>query len=503
MVSRSLSHRLGSWLPVVLVALSIAPRALGQAVSAPSTAVETPSNWKPPNILFIMIDDLRPELGCYGHEQIHSPHLDRFAQTSIQFNRAYCMVPTCGASRASLMTGLRPHPTRFVRAGTRIGREAPRVLPLHTCLRQAGYTTVSLGKVIHHPEDHQNGWSLPPWRPTAGIVDEDDPPARGRGGPNPNWAGPAFAVVNADDMALVDREIAARAEVQLAQLADRGEPFFLAVGFIRPHLPFVAPQESWNLYDPEKLVLPDHATAPAGIPMQALHNSQELRNYKGIPATGPFSDELARQLIHGYYASVSFVDAQVGIVLEAVDRLGLRENTIVVVWGDHGWNLGEHSLWCKHCCFETSMHIPLFLRVPGKPQGLQVDGLVETIDLYPTLCELAGVSPPSYLHGKSFARSLSQPETIGKGFAVGRFGDGDTLRTAEYRYSEYRDLENGRVSARMLFDHRRDPDELENLANRPEYRQVVEVLSRQLHQVIDPLPTEVIPPVSARPRRGR
>ncbi|HMP80161.1 MAG TPA: sulfatase-like hydrolase/transferase, partial [Pirellulaceae bacterium] len=287
-----------------------------------------------PNILFIMVDDLRPELGCYGQPLVRSPHIDALAASAIQFNRAYCMVPTCGASRASLMTGLRPHPTRFVKHGARINREAPRALSLHTCLQQAGYTTVSLGKVIHHPDDQQGGWSIPPWRPEKGVsMDDDDlTVGGGRGAPNPNWAGPAFAAVDDDDGALVDVEIAARAIGHLQQLSASDKPFFLAVGFIRPHLPFLAPRTSWELYDALKFAIPSHIPSP-GIPRQALHNFAELRNYQGIPKTGPLGEDLSRQLIHGYCASVSFVDVQVGRVLDELERLKLADNTIVVLWG--------------------------------------------------------------------------------------------------------------------------------------------------------------------------
>lgn len=436
-----------------------------------------------PNVLFIAVDDLRPELGCYGQQHIHSPNIDRLAASSVLFERAYCMVPTCGASRASLMTGIRPSPDRFVSYQTRADNDAPGITTLNTHFRNNGYHTVSLGKVFHDAKDNADGWSEPAWR-TKGMQWYRDPrnhelhTTRQKQGSRSR--GPAWESADVPDNAYADGVIAERAVADLQRLKNREEPFFLAVGFLKPHLPFIAPQKYWNLYDHEKIQLPDNYHVPKDAPKESIHTSGEMRSYAAIPAKGPVSDETARNLIHGYYACVSYTDAQIGKLINELDRLELADSTIVVLWGDHGWNLGEHTLWCKHSCYETSMQIPLIVRAAGIKGGQRRRGLIETIDLYPTLCELAGLPAPSHLQGQNFTSLMKDATAQWKSAAVGRFKNGDTIRTDAFRLTEYTDRK-GNPTSRMMYDHRSDPGENVNIADNE--LDVATALTRRLHDL--------------------
>ena len=434
-----------------------------------------------PNVLFIAVDDLRPELACYGKQHIQSPNIDRLAASGVLFERAYCMVPTCGASRASLMTSIRPARSRFVNHLTWAEKDAPGITTLNTHFRNSGYYTISLGKIFHHPEDNSEGWSEPAWRP-QGIPPyrrpENHQLQKKQGS---SQRGPAWESADVPDNAYADGVLAERAIADLGRLKAKDEPFFLAVGFFKPHLPFVAPKEYWDLYDHEKIQLPDNYYAPKDAPNESIHSSGELRAYAGIPAKGPVSDDTARNLIHGYYACVSYTDAQIGKLLDELDRLELAENTIVVLWGDHGWNLGEHTLWCKHSCYETSMQIPLVVRAPGVKGSQRRSNLVESIDLYPSLCEIAGLALPEHLQGRSFATLLRNPEADWKSAAVGRFTNGDTIRTESSRFTEYTNTK-GQVTSRMLYNHATDPDENVNVSQARE--DDVTDLAGKLHRLM-------------------
>lgn len=429
-----------------------------------------------PNVLFIAVDDLRPELACYGKRHIHSPNIDGLANSGVLFERAYCMVPTCGASRASLLTGIRPSPDRFKNYQTWAEKDAQGITTLNTHFKQNGYTTVGLGKVFHHKTDSQIGWSKKVWQ--SGISDWHDEVAkraavRKHKQAFPKWTrnrGAPFESFDAPDDEYRDGAIAAQAIKELAAFAEKpDQPFFLAVGFYKPHLPFCAPKKYWDLYDASEIKLPNNRYAPKDAPAGAVHTSGELRSYATVPAKGPVSEELARDLIHGYYACVSFTDAQVGRLLDALKRLQLANDTIVVLWGDHGWQLGEHGMWNKHSCFETSMHAPLLVHAPGRgiAPGTRVSSLVEFIDIYPTLCELTSTKAPKHLDGKSLVPLMSNPNAPWKQFAIGRYKNGDTIRSDMHRFSEYR-TKNGEVSGVMLYDHQADPDENTNVAARNE-----------------------------------
>ncbi|MDG1897733.1 MAG: sulfatase [Fuerstiella sp.] len=436
-----------------------------------------------PNVLFIAVDDLRPELACYGRQHIHSPSIDGLAASGVLFEKAYCMVPTCGASRASLMTGLRPSPTRFVNYLTKADNDAPGITTLNTHFRNNGYRTISLGKVFHHKTDNAHGWSEPAWRPSQErwyrLPENHRLHVEGQK-QRKKKRGPAWESADVPDNAYADGLLAERAVAELRMLKDRDQPFFMAVGFLKPHLPFIAPEKYWTLYDHDQIEIPDNYHAPRDAPAESIHNSGELRSYAGIPARGPVSDETARNLIHGYNACVSYTDAQIGKLLAELDRLELSENTIVVLWGDHGWNLGEHTLWCKHSCYETSMQIPLIMRAPGIKGGQRRSGLVESIDLYPTLCELSGLKSPGHLQGRSFSGLMKDAQAEWKTAVVGRFRDGDTIRTEKFRFTEYSN-NPGKRTAAMLYDHAADPGENVNVVN--SRKQVANKLTKELHQI--------------------
>ncbi len=437
-----------------------------------------------PNVLFIAVDDLRPQLGCYGVEGMHSPNIDRLASQGTVFRRAYCMVPTCGASRASLMSGIRPSPNRFVNYLAWAEKDAAGIRTLNTHFKQHGYYTISNGKVFHHPQDNAEGWSEPAWRPRGvsayqlaenRAVHERRSKQLGRRG-----RGPAFEAADVPDDAYADGQVAEKSIRDLRRLARRDEPFFLAVGFFKPHLPFIAPKKYWDLYDRDRIRLPETYHRPKDAPNAAIHSWGELRSYAGVPGKGPLPDELALTLIRGYYACVSYTDAQIGKLLDELQRLGLADETIVILWGDHGWNLGEHTLWCKHCCFETSMHAPLIVKAPAIAGGVKTGGLTEFIDIYPSLCELAGLPAPGHLQGRSFVPLMNNPAQKWKPAAVGRYRNADTIRTDKYRFTEYT-APGGDFLARMLYDHQNDPQEDTNLSERKASEAVARELAEELH----------------------
>jgi iduronate 2-sulfatase len=437
---------------------------------------------KRPNVLFIAVDDLRPQLGCYGHKQMISPNIDRLASDGVTFLRSYCQVPVCGASRASLLTGVRPTKDRFLGYDTWAEKDLPGALSIARHFKLNGYHTISNGKVFHHKNDCLDGWSEEPWRPKGSwlnylleenrkLVDQDS-----------NQRGPAYEAADVADNAYFDGMIADKGISDLRRLKAMDKPFLLALGLLKPHLPFNAPKKYWDMYKRENIDLADNPFRPKGAPDAALHNWGELRAYHGIPAKGPLSDELARALIHGYYACVSYTDAQIGRVLAELDRLGLRDDTTVILWGDHGWNLGEHGLWCKHCNFETSLHSPLIVRGLGIKAGIKTNGLTEYLDIYPSLCELCGLPLPGHLQGRSFVPLLSNPNLPWKKAVFSRYIRGDSVKTDRYRYTEWR-RKDGKIYARMLYDHSVDLLENVNISELPENKEVVNKLSNMLQEL--------------------
>ncbi len=370
-----------------------------------------------PNILFIAVDDLRPELGCYGSKIVKSPNLDRLAARGVVFTRAYCQQPLCGPTRASLLTGLRPASTGVLHNDTHFREKNPDVVALPQHFKNNGYVTMTIGKIFHVGKEDPISWTetLQPRTLEAGTW----PGGRDRKRPGKanatgkkrgeSWTpGPALVCEDVPDQAYADGVTADTAIATIRRSKDK--PFFLAAGFLKPHLSFVAPKKYWDLYDPAQLPLARNPFPPKDCPPIALTPSIELRARTDIPKDGPIPDDLARRLLHGYLACVSYVDAQVGRLLDELEKNGLAENTILVIWGDHGWQLGEHSLWGKAANFETSARAPLIVSAPGrKGNGRQAAGLVEFVDVYPTLCELAGLPLPSHLEGVSAVPLLNDP----------------------------------------------------------------------------------------------
>lgn len=432
----------------------------------------------PPNILFIAVDDLRPELGAYGVSAIHSPNIDRLAESGFIFNRSYCNIPVCGASRASLLTGTRPTRNTWLTYHDTISFMRPDAPTLGMHFRENGYHTIHNGKIMHHPGDAAGSWTVEWWPSTLGSWRDYVDPVNISMDKNEN-RGPAWERLPVADTAYKDGKIAEKTISDLKRMKEIGKPFFLAAGFFKPHLPFNAPEKYWALYDSTDILLPDNNYPPVNAPDKAMHNWGELRSYAGIPAEGPLSDKMAHTLKHGYYACVSYTDAQIGKVLNALDELGLSENTIVILWGDHGWNLREHGLWCKHCNFETSLHTPLIVRIPGMEGGKSIDAITEYVDIYPTLCELSGIEIPGHTEGSSLVPLLTGKTENTDGVAFCRWFNGYTLIKDEYFYTEWWNEKDSAFS-HMLYDHSFDPDENLNISVLPENKELINELSREL-----------------------
>ena len=474
-------------------------RIAADATNLVATTAPAPQTTQRLNVLFIMVDDLRAQLGCYGKSFMQSPNIDALAKRGQLFERAYCMVPTCGASRASLMSGLRPHPTRFVSYTARADKDAPGFITMNQHLKNNGYTTISLGKVFHFPDDSADGWSQKPWRPKTSDYRDREAERQAIANHRKKYPkrskvrGMPYEAFDSDDAEYRDHQIATQAIELLKQMQGKNKtkstPFFLAVGFFKPHLPFCAPKKYWDLYDFDSIDVPSNFQSPPDAPEGAVHQSGELRSYATIPPRGSVSKLQARKLIHGYYACVSFIDAQIGRLMRTLDETGLNRNTVVILCGDHGWQLGDHGMWNKHSCFETSMHTPLIVSVPGQQPaavpGARIAALTEFIDIYPSVCELTGITKPTHLQGTSFVPLLKNPDLTGKMKAVGRYRDGDTIRTDQYRLSEYReDKGTKQLRGRMLYDHKIDPHENVNLADRKSHQATVKNLSHQLEDTV-------------------
>ena len=442
-----------------------------------SVAVNSQNQLPPKNVLFIMVDDLRPELSLYGQNQIISPNIDALGASGVTFNRAYCNVPVCGASRASLLTGVRPTANRFLTYHSRIKEDMPDVVTMVQYFKDRGYSTVSNNKITHIKNDI-DAWDQE-WYPKAktwrNYLSEENLTLEAA-----NKAGHAYENVDVPDAAYIDGQTALKSIEDLKKFKEDGAPFFLAVGFVKPHLPFNAPKKYWDLYDSNAITLPEHATFPKSAPHRAKHKWGELRSYIGIPKTGPVSETMAKKLIHGYYASVSYVDAQIGVLINGLTELGLRENTVIVLVGDHGWSLSDHGLWAKHSNFEVALQVPLIISDYRLPNAARTNSIAELVDLYPTLCELTAGESPTHLQGSSLVSALKSPATIFKNSALARWQKGETLIVDQLFYTEWK--RKNKVVSKMLYNHETDPDETINLANDPAYLSIVKALSQQLEQ---------------------
>jgi arylsulfatase A-like enzyme len=426
-----------------------------------------------PNILFIAIDDLRPELGCYGSPQAKTPHIDKLASAGTLFTRAYCQVPVCGASRASLMTGIHPTRSRFVGFSAKAEEDAPGAMTLPEVFRNAGYTTLSRGKIFHHKTDTQDrSWSEPAWRPVDKMYGND--PETKRHISKTKERGRIFESPDVPDNAYSDGKIAEKTIEQLRQFKQSGKPFFIATGFFKPHLPFYAPKKYWDLYDRDKIDIADNRHRPKDAPKE-LSGSNEYSSYH-LAGYDVNSEEFHRMMRHGYLACVSYVDKLTGDILAELDALGLAENTIIVLWGDHGFHLGEHNFWGKHNTMHLSTRVPLIVKAPGKKAG-KTSSIVETSDIFPTLCALAGLSTPETVQGRDFSALLEDPSKPFREAAYSRYIGGDAVITPTLSYTSY-----NRGKSQMLYDLEKDPDENINVANHPEYSETLRRMSDLLKQ---------------------
>ena len=432
------------------------------------------------NVLFIMVDDLRPQLSIYGQQQIVNPNIEMLAKSGVVFNKAYCNVPVCGASRASLLTGLRPTKNQFLRYNASIKKETPETLTLVEHLKNNGYTTISNNKITHLKYDIEE-WDEE-WYPYKkgwrNYLSEENISLEKNG-----VHGYAYENIDVADDAYNDGKTAKKSIEDLKKLKENGKPFFLAVGFVKPHLPFNAPKKYWDLYNREDIKLPENNTFPESAPNWAKHNWGELRYYKDIPKKGQVSHEMAKTLIHGYYASVSYVDAQIGKLLKSLEDLKLKNNTVVILVGDHGWSLMEHSLWAKHSNFNVALKVPLIISTPNNKINKKTNSIAELVDLYPTICDLTNISKPSHLEGNSLVNALNNPSKSFKNNAFARYQKGETVITEKYAYTEWQ--KKSKTLARMLYDLHLDPNENNNLAEKATYKKTVDSLSILLNQKIN------------------
>jgi arylsulfatase A-like enzyme len=509
--------------------------AFGIAAHIGLSVAQLTAQTKKPNVLLIAVDDLKPVLGCYGARMIRTPNIDRLAKRGTVFTQSYCQQAVCGPTRASLLTGLRPDHTKVWDLKTRMREANPAVVSLPQYLMGNGYSTQGIGK-IYDPrcvDDKLDSlsWSVPYYKNSDKYISEAaGTPELGYQLPETKEAIRAYRVeaerkglqgsavtdyiqkfirptvecIDVPDNAYIDGANALYAKDLLAQLSKDDAPFFFAVGFSKPHLPFVAPKKYWDLYRRDAMPLAPFRQKAKNSPDLAYHRASELYAYSDIPSIASFSDgkgggldiplEKQKELIHGYYASVSYTDAQIGILLDALDSLGLSKNTIVVLWGDHGWNLGDHNLWCKHTNFEQAARAPLLISAPWIKRSVS-NSMTEFIDIYPTICELAGVPVPASIDGNSLVPAMKDPKRKVKEFAVSQYprtanatettrlgysaGDfmGYSIRTERFRYTvwmkdKYRSTgrySDSLVVARELYDYVNDPNETMNVADSPNY----------------------------------
>lgn len=448
-----------------------------------------------PNILFIIIDDLRNDLGALGATHVQTPNLDSFANEARLFSRHYVHVPTCGASRAALMRGKRATDHSYLSNNAIADTyEEWGDQSLPAWFRSHGYQTLSLGKITHYPggltgENWAEGpEELPGVWDRAWVPDspwetpQDMMHGYANGRPRERGVSPAWESHEGPDSSYPDGWVAGDAVEVMNGLSESEEPWFFAVGFFKPHLPFAAPKPYFDLYDPDELPVPeDTAKHP---PPSSWHASGEMMGNYGQHPANPRSDEAyAKQLRHAYAAATSYVDAQVGKVLEAFEELGMAENTIVVIWGDHGFALGEQAIWGKHSLYETALKSPLIIRYPGMSRAGGVsDAIVETVDIFPTLTELAGLPAPEGLDGESLRSHLENPATSSANEAFAHYNRGQsTIRTEDWRLIVHRPGEE--IEGFELFDFRENPDG--ERANPDDYPEVVDELTEKLDGIAD------------------
>lgn len=429
--------------------------------------------WAPaaerPNVLLICVDDLKPLTGSYGDTMVKTPHIDRLAKRGLRFDRAYCNQAVCAPSRHALMLGLRPQTLGIYDLATRFRPVVPDAVSWSQHFMANGYRAESMGKIYHGGHgngDDEASWSVPAWKARGANVKLYHDPASEPRIKGPDARGAAYEAADVADDAYIDGALANVAAQRLSALQGEGKPWFLAVGFIRPHLPFCAPKRYWDLYQRSAFAVPPRVV-PEGAPAYAPQFGGELRQYQDIPKKGELDDDLTRALIHGYHAATSYVDAQIGRVLDALDASGQADNTIIVLWGDHGFHLGDHGMWCKHTNYEQAARIPVIIAGPGIKAGSATTALIETVDLYPTISAFAGLPAPAKVDGLSQAEVLRGAagtrdhviHVYPRGKRIGR-----AIRTERWRLVEWKEPGTPAEQAELeLYDYQQDPLETRNL----------------------------------------
>ena len=481
-----------------------------------------------PNILFVSIDDLRPTLGVYEDPVAITPNLDHLAGEGMTFRQVFCQAAVCAPSRASLMTGLRPDSTRVWHLGDKFREINPATVTMPQHFARHGYHTVNIGKIFHNYMPDSISWDEPDMRPAQYL----QPDWLGRDGETfyisetvnksqavkrdsllqlrpvryaDGWnTGPAWEAADVHDTLYYDGAQTELAKRTLTRLAKMEQPFYFGLGYFRPHLPFAVPKKYWDLYHPDSIPLAANPDIPEGAPIWTMNSMYELRHYDGFGHIGHptssyrMSEDTARILKQGYYASVSYVDALLGDLISHLQTLGIYDNTIIVVWGDHGWKLGDHNSWGKMTNYNIDLQVPLIIRYPDqKKRGVQTDALVELVDLFPSICELAGIEVPDYMQGTSFLPLLEEPERPWKKAAFSQFhrrpgvsADGQrymgySINTAEYHYIEWYQWDHrtgtkGDYVKAELYDRLKDPVEKENIAEKEGFEMVVKNMSAQI-----------------------
>jgi len=491
--------------------------ALGAMILASAVFADTK-----PNVLLICVDDLKPALGAYGDPLAKTPHLDRLAARGMRFDAAYCNQAVCGPSRLNLLLGSRSTSTGIYQFGPKFRELMPNAVTLPQLFKQNGYRAEAIGKIFHtghgNSEDAAS-WSVPP-AITDGVVEYLKPESTHGGQLTREEAyftnrelhrihelpkGMAWEAADVPDNAYADGRIADLGIERLREAKERDQPIFLALGFVKPHLPFTAPQKYWDMHDPEAYTIETETDTPHGAPKYAGKRGHEISNYDPVPPNGLPDAETARKLIHGYYATISYVDAQIGRVIEELDRLELAHNTLIVLWGDHGWHLGDHGIWTKHTNYEEANRIPLVVIAPGVAQPGATGQLAETVDIYPTLAELAGLTlpkAPQPIDGVSLVPVLKDPSARVRDHAYHCFpreGErmGRAIRTERYRFVEWkRPGESAEVADIELYDYQLE---------RPEYRNLADGMPevvRELREILARHPEARRTPLSERRRRN-
>lgn len=455
-----------------------------------------------PSVLLIVADDLNCAISPYSDPVAKTPNLQRLAELGVTFHRAYCQQAVCNPSRSSFLTGLRPNTVGVDDLRKSFRDTAPNgktLITLPQYFKNHGYFCQNIGKMFHNMGETQDrrSWSIDEVLFKGTHADDTVFANRFLGGKRP-YKAPVTEAVDVPDIAYRDGQIANLAAATLRDQAGSDQPFFLAVGFWRPHLPFVAPKKYWDLYHRGEIPLPTNPKPPKDVPEIALHDSREIRGYGNIPKDKGFTLSQQRHYRHGYYAAISFLDAQLGEILDALDASGEADNTIIVFTSDHGFHIGEHSLWGKTTNFELDARVPLIVVDPRHPKtaGANSESLVELVDLYPTLAHMAGIEAelPGNLEGANFAPILDDPSHAVKNAAYTQhqhpfYGSsknwkaiGYSIRSPKWRLTEWRSIDSGEVIAEELYDHESDFLETSNLAGVTEQVKIVAALREKLRQ---------------------